>query len=60
MDILELQKRTILVLEKSKKNINEYGRERKILDQYLRKNCYDIEWERYLITVEQKLNINKM
>ena len=55
MNILELQKRTIRVLEKTKNNIIRYEKERKILDRYLRKNCYNIEWERYLKDVEQNI-----
>ena len=51
----ELEKRTIIVLEKTKKYIMQFGEERKILDKYLIDACNFEEWEEYLLKVEEKI-----
>ena len=56
MNYEELAKRTILVLEKTKKYINFFAEERKTLDNFLRNANNFEEWENYLIKVEEKMN----
>ena len=49
----ELEKRTIIVLEKTKKRIVDYGRERNTLYKYF-KECQDLDkWEEYLKKIEK-------
>lgn len=55
MNYEELSKRTILVLEKTKKYIKYFAEERKVLDSYLREANNFEEWENYLIKVEAKI-----
>ena len=55
----ELGKRTVKVLELTRKKTDKYGNERKILDKYLRE-CIDDEnyikeWECYLSKFEMEL-----
>lgn len=56
----ELGKRTVKVLELTRKKADKYGNERKILDKYLREciddESYIKEWECYLIRFEMELN----
>ncbi len=58
--IKELQKRTIIVLEKTKKEVNKYANERKIIDEYLIQSKdkddenFLREWEEFLIKIEEK------
>jgi len=56
----ELSKRTVKLLELTRKKVDKYGNERKILDKYFR-DCIDdenymMEWENYLNKFEMKLN----
>lgn len=56
----ELSKRTIKLLELTRKKVDKYGNERKILDKYFR-DCIDdenymMEWENYLNKFEMELN----
>lgn len=56
----ELSKRTVKLLELTRKKVDKYGNERKILDKYFR-DCIDdenymMEWENYLNKFEMELN----
>lgn len=56
----ELGKRTVILLEKTKKKADKYGKERKLLDNYLRNikddQDYMKEWEEQLDELELELN----
>ena len=56
----ELGKRTVNLLERTKKNSDKYGKERKLLDNYLRNikddQEYMKEWEEQLNEFELELN----
>lgn len=56
----ELGKRTVKLLERTKKNADKYGKERKLLDNYLRNikddQEYMKEWEEQLNEFELELN----
>ena len=56
----ELGKRTVNLLERTKKNADKYGKERKLLDNYLRNikddREYMKEWEEQLNEFELELN----
>lgn len=56
----ELGKRTVNLLERTKKNADKYGKERKLLDNYLRNikddQEYMKEWEKQLNEFELELN----
>lgn len=56
----ELGKRTVNLLERKKKNADKYGKERKLLDNYLRNikddQEYMKEWEEQLNEFELELN----
>ena len=56
----ELGKRTVNLLERTKKNADKYGKERKLLDNYLRNikddQEYIKEWEEQLNEFELELN----
>ncbi len=56
----ELGKRTVNLLERTKKNADKYGKERKLLDNYLRNikddQEYMKEWEEQLNEFELELN----
>lgn len=56
----ELGKRTVSLLERTKKNADKYGKERKLLDNYLRNikddQDYMKEWEEQLDEFELELN----
>ena len=56
----ELGKRTVNLLERTKKNADKYGIERKLLDNYLRNikddQEYMKEWEEQLNEFELELN----
>lgn len=56
----ELGKRTVNLLERTKKNADKYGKERKLLDNYLRNikddQDYMKEWEEQLDEFELELN----
>lgn len=55
MNISDLQKRTVQLLEKTKKNVEKYGEQRKKLDKYLREDSNELEWEKFLLEFEQKI-----
>ena len=56
----ELGKRTVSLLERTKKKADKYGKERKLLDDYLRNikddQDYMKEWEEQLDEFELELN----
>lgn len=56
----ELGKRTVNLLERTKKNADKYGKERNLLDNYLRNikddQEYMKEWEEQLNEFELELN----
>ena len=56
----ELGKRTVNLLERTKKNADKYGKERKLLDNYLRNikddQEYMKEWEEQLNELELEFN----
>lgn len=56
----ELGKKTVNLLERTKKNADKYGKERKLLDNYLRNikddQEYMKEWEEQLNEFELELN----
>lgn len=56
--IIELKKRTVEVLEKTKKDKEKYAKERKIIDNFFiessKKDNLE-EWEKFLISFEEKL-----
>lgn len=56
----ELGKRTVNLLERTKQNADKYGKERKLLDNYLRNikddQEYMKEWEEQLNEFELELN----
>lgn len=56
----ELGKRTVSLLERTKKKADKYGKERKLLDNYLRNikddQDYMKEWEEQLDEFELELN----
>lgn len=56
----ELGKRTVILLERTKKKADKYGKERKMLDNYLRNikddQEYMKEWEEQLDKFELELN----
>lgn len=56
----ELGKRTVNLLERTKKNADKYSKERKLLDNYLRNikddQEYMKEWEEQLNEFELELN----
>ncbi len=56
----ELGKRTVNLLERTKKNADKYGKERKLVDNYLRNikddQEYMKEWEEQLNEFELELN----
>ena len=57
----ELGERTVRILELTKKQSEKYGKERKILDNFLREfredDEYITEWESYLNKVELELSV---
>lgn len=61
MNILEkqeLEKQTIYLLEKTKKQMNKYILERKKLDNFLRKGDNFEKWRNFIQEFEQKLENN--
>lgn len=58
----ELSERTIKLLELTRKKVEQYGNERKILDKYLREYLNDEnyihEWEDYLNKFELEFSKN--
>lgn len=60
--IEELKHRTVIVLKKTKKNMNKYINERKKLDEYFIKSSNDEElkeWEEFLRKIEKNLEEGK-
>lgn len=57
----ELGERTVRILELTKKQSEKYGKERKILDNFLREfredDEYITEWESYLNKFELELSV---
>lgn len=55
----ELSKRTINLLEKTKKYMNKYPIERKTLDKFLIEASNLEEWEEYVKKMEKKIEDEK-
>lgn len=55
----ELSKRTINLLEKTKKHMNKYPTERKTLDKFLIEASNLEEWEEYVKKMEKKIEDEK-
>lgn len=51
----ELSKRTIKLLEKTKKHMNKYPTERKTLDEFLMEASNLNEWEEYVEKMEKEV-----
>lgn len=59
MDIIELRKRTIQLLEDTRKKTEKYYKERQQLDKYLRKDVKILEWEKYILELEKRIGDDK-
>lgn len=58
-EIEELSKRTILLLEKTKKDYKKFEKERKQLFCYLVNKNNPVEWKKYMEQLEEIINENK-
>lgn len=60
MNIIELRKRTIQLLEDTRKKAEKYYKERQQLDKYLRNDTKITEWEKYVLKLEKEIGDNKI